>query len=184
MALTNGLDMLKTDELAPGIVAENIRKTASTGFDTSRDGLQKVAELALLPDAVIRAMGCTRDKSWVSIFRKRGSLFGNLLRLSLTGTGIGISVGMRAFGAGISSSGRHYVSASLPGTGVYLRHYAKRHRTDSATLPVLATLPWLPPHPVHRQIQRAAYSMGYTFGWLLILTPFALLAWLVWLGLR
>ncbi len=60
-------------------------------------------------------------------FRKRKSLFGNLLNFSLTGAGLGVSLGVRGFRAGLSSSGRRYVSASLPGTGLYLKHYFPHH---------------------------------------------------------
>jgi hypothetical protein len=33
-------------------------------------------------------------------------------------------------------------------------------------------------HPVHHQIHNAAYNVGYAFGWLLIISPLLLLAWL------
>jgi len=126
-------------------------------------------------------------------FRKRRSLLGNLLNVNLSRSGIGLSVGVRGFRLGVSSSGRRYVSAGLPGTGIYYRHFAKRERNptkpkpakpeiNSDRTPAMADASLL--HPAHRQIHNAAYNAGFLFGWLLILTPFALLAWLVWLGLR
>jgi Protein of unknown function (DUF4236) len=56
-------------------------------------------------------------------FRRRFSPF-SLFHLNLTGRGIGLSLGVKGFHAGISASGRKYVSASIPGTGLYMRHYA------------------------------------------------------------
>jgi hypothetical protein len=122
-------------------------------------------------------------------FRKRRSLLGNLLNVNFSRSGIGLSVGVRGFRVGLSSSGRKYVSAGLPGSGIYYRHFAKRGR--NATKPEPAK-PEITPaiadesllHPTHGQIHNAAYNAGFLFGWLLILTPFALLGWLLWLGLR
>ena len=126
-------------------------------------------------------------------FRKRRSLLGNLLNVNLSRSGIGLSVGVRGFRLGVSSSGRRYVSAGLPGTGIYYRHFAKRGRNakkpepakpeiNLGGAPAIADASLL--HPAHQQIHNAAYNAGFLFGWLLILSPFALLAWLVWVGLR
>jgi hypothetical protein len=61
-------------------------------------------------------------------FRKHRSLFGNLLNVNLSKSGVGLSVGVKGFRLGVSSSGRRYVSAGLPGSGIYYRHFAKRGR--------------------------------------------------------
>src|SRR5207249_3576188 len=58
-------------------------------------------------------------------FRKRRSLFGNLLSVNLSKSGVGLSVGVRGFRLGVSSSGRRYVTAGLPGSGIYYRHFTK-----------------------------------------------------------
>jgi len=126
-------------------------------------------------------------------FRKRRSLFGNLLSVNLSKSGVGLSVGVRGFRLGVSSSGRRYVTAGLPGSGIYYRHFTKRGRNSTKPEPAKPEIsPARAPasadasvlHPAHQQIHNAAYNAGFLFGWLLILTPFALLAWLVWLGLR
>lgn len=50
------------------------------------------------------------------MFRKSFSL--GPLRVNLSKSGIGFSFGVRGLRAGMSSTGRKYVSASVPGTGV------------------------------------------------------------------
>lgn len=110
-------------------------------------------------------------------FRKRKSLFGNLLNFSLTGAGLGVSLGVRGFRAGLSSSGRRYVSASLPGTGLYLKHYFPHH---ASTVPRWSVAPHLAiPHPVPSEPHPhgIAFALGYLFGWLLILSPIVAVAW-------
>jgi Protein of unknown function (DUF4236) len=77
-------------------------------------------------------------------FRRRRSFLGNLLNVNLSKSGVGLSLGVRGFRAGISSSGRRYVSASLPGTGLYMRHYAhaKPHPAIAPRNPIAI------PHPL------------------------------------
>jgi hypothetical protein len=119
-------------------------------------------------------------------FRKRGSLFGNLLHFSLTGAGLGVSLGMRGFRAGISSSGRRYVAASIPGSGLYLRHYFPHHATTVPPFSVRPSSKYLPaiPHPIPSEPQPhgIAFALGYIVGWVLILAPFALIAFFVLRG--
>jgi hypothetical protein len=113
-------------------------------------------------------------------FRKRGSLFGNLLRFSLTGAGLGVSLGIKGLRAGISSSRRPYVSAYLPGTGLYLRHYAhsRHHPTTHA---IASRSPLAIPHPVSDlpQPHGVAFAVGTVLGYLIILAPFLLVWWLL-----
>jgi hypothetical protein len=115
-------------------------------------------------------------------FRKRGSLFGNLLRFSLTGAGLGVSLGVRGFRAGISSSGRRYVSASLPGAGLYMRHcaHAQPHSAIAPRNPIAI------PHPVGPELQAhpVSYAVGYIVGWVLILSPFVAIAWWLFHAVR
>jgi hypothetical protein len=108
--------------------------------------------------------------------RKRGSLFGNLLRFSLTGAGLGVSLGVKGLRAGLSSSGRPYVSAYLPGTSLYLRHYAHSHPVTHAIAP---RFPLSIPHPVPHlpQPHGVAFAVGTVLGYLIVLAPFLLLAW-------
>ncbi len=108
-------------------------------------------------------------------FRRRRSFLGNLLNVNLTGRGIGVSLGVRGFRAGISSSGRRYVSASLPGTGLYMRHYAHA-QPHTAIAP---RNPMAIPHPVGPELQAhpVSYALGYIVGWMLIFSPFVAIAW-------
>lgn len=46
------------------------------------------------------------------------------LRLNLSKSGIGYSVGVRGFRVGKDAKGRSYTSASIPGTGLYSRNYS------------------------------------------------------------
>ncbi|PYV74031.1 MAG: hypothetical protein DMG97_09780 [Acidobacteria bacterium] len=121
-------------------------------------------------------------------FRKRRSLFGNLLNVNFSRSGLGLSVGVRGFRLGVSSSGRRYVSAGLPGSGIYFRHFAKRGRNakkpepakpeiNSGRTPAIADASLL--HPAHQQIHNTAYNAGFLFGWLLILSPLVAVAWLL-----
>jgi hypothetical protein len=107
-------------------------------------------------------------------FRRRVSPF-SLLHFNLTGRGIGVSLGVKGFHAGISASGRKYVSASIPGTGLYMRHYA--HAQPHAA--IATRNPLAIPHPVpsHPQPHGICFALGYLFGIGLMLAPFVLLAW-------
>lgn len=46
------------------------------------------------------------------------------LRLNLSKSGVGYSVGVRGFRVGKDAKGRSYTSASIPGTGLYSRNYS------------------------------------------------------------
>lgn len=46
------------------------------------------------------------------------------LKLNLSKSGIGYSVGVRGFRVGKDAKGRSYTSASIPGTGLYSRNYS------------------------------------------------------------
>ena len=109
-------------------------------------------------------------------FRKRVGL--GPLNLNLSKSGIGFSLGVRGFHAGISSSGRRYVSAGLPGTGIAYRKFARKPKAPAIPVPhevAASSLASAPAHPVHV----IGYRLGYAFGWLLMLSPLALLVWLV-----
>src|ERR1017187_10087877 len=109
-------------------------------------------------------------------FRRRFSPF-SLLHFNLTGRGVGLSLGVRGFHAGISASGRKYVSASIPGTGFYMTHYA--HAQPHAA--IAPRNPLAIPHPVGSQPQPhgVCFALGYLFGIALMLAPFVLVAWWV-----
>jgi hypothetical protein len=66
------------------------------------------------------------------------------LALNLSKSGAGLSLGVRGFHAGISSSRRPYVSASIPSTGLYLRQYADSHAPAHA---IAGGGPVSVPHP-------------------------------------
>jgi hypothetical protein len=61
-------------------------------------------------------------------FRKRRS-FGPL-SLNLTKSGIGISTGIRGLRAGVTSHGKLFTSANVPGTGMYYRRYYGHHHSS------------------------------------------------------
>jgi hypothetical protein len=107
-------------------------------------------------------------------FRRRFSLL-KALHLNLTGRGIGVSLGVKGFHAGISASGRRYVSASIPGTGLYMRHYA--HAQPHAA--IAPRNPLAIPHPVGHEPQPhgIAFALGYLFAMGLMLAPFVLASW-------
>lgn len=63
-------------------------------------------------------------------FRKSYTL--GPLRINLSKSGIGFSFGVPGLRAGVSSTGRKYVSASVPGTGV---RYYKSTKSLSSLLP-------------------------------------------------
>src|SRR5450759_1650559 len=112
-------------------------------------------------------------------FRKRLSLF-NLIHFSLTGAGLGVSLGVRGLRAGISSSGRPYFAAYLPGTGLYLRQFAHAHH--SAPMHVIAPpSAFAIPHPLGSlpQPHGFCYAVGYIVGWAMILSPVAVIAWYI-----
>src|SRR2546427_59452 len=96
-------------------------------------------------------------------FRKRRSLFGNLLRFSLTGTGLGVSLGVKGFRTGISSSGRRYVSASLPGTAGVLQALRQAERKCEAARRAKAgdDLLILPVRSPHRHLQMLRCSIRF-----------------------
>jgi hypothetical protein len=112
-------------------------------------------------------------------FRKRVGL--GPLALNVSKSGIGLSLGVRGFHAGIASSRRPYVSASIPGTGLYLRQYAHSHAPAHA---ITGGGPVSVPHPVgHAEPPlhtiNVGYALGYLCGWLLFLVlPLLALIWL------
>jgi hypothetical protein len=60
------------------------------------------------------------------------------LKLNLSKSGIGYSVGVRGFRVGKDAKGRSYTSASIPGTGLYSRNYpdsAQRPASPGAMTP-------------------------------------------------
>lgn len=68
-------------------------------------------------------------------FRKRIGL--GPLALNFGKSGIGLSTGIRGLRAGISSHGRLYTSANIPGTGLYYRrYYAHHHASEPSSFAV------------------------------------------------
>ena len=114
-------------------------------------------------------------------FRKRFGL-GNLLHVNFTGRGVGLSLGVRGFHAGLSSTRGPYITASLPGTGLYMRRFFPHHAAQHfAVAPTRKILPAIPhPLPTLEPVHNFAYCLGWIVGWLLILSPLILLAWLIW----
>ncbi len=49
------------------------------------------------------------------------------IRTTWTGKGVGWSIGLPGCRYGTSANGRHYLAIGFPGTGIYYRHYFKRH---------------------------------------------------------
>lgn len=58
-------------------------------------------------------------------FRKRRSA--GPLSFNLSKSGIGISTGIRGLRAGVTSHGKLFTSANVPGTGLYYRKYYGHH---------------------------------------------------------
>lgn len=63
-------------------------------------------------------------------FRKSSKL--GPLRLNLSKSGIGTSIGVRGFRVGKDAKGRSYTATSIPGTGIYSREYASQGKTGGA----------------------------------------------------
>ena len=59
-------------------------------------------------------------------WRFRKSIKLGPLRLNLSKSGIGTSIGVRGFRVGTDAKGRSYTAASIPGTGLYERKYSKQ----------------------------------------------------------
>lgn len=91
-------------------------------------------------------------------FRKRLGL--DPLALNLSKSGIGLSTGLRGLRAGISSHGRIYTSANIPGTGLYYRRYYEHH------------------HAAEPSSFRAGFRLG------VLLVPFVIIVLIVWAGSR
>jgi hypothetical protein len=73
---------------------------------------------------------------------RRSARFGPL-RLNLSKSGIGYSVGFRGFRIGKDAKGRNYSQASIPGTGIYRRDY---YRAAGPVTPVASkkAFSWTP----------------------------------------
>lgn len=59
-------------------------------------------------------------------WRFRKSIKLGPLRLNLSKSGIGTSIGVRGFRVGTDAKGRSYTAASIPGTGLYSRTYSRQ----------------------------------------------------------
>jgi hypothetical protein len=59
-------------------------------------------------------------------WRFRKSIKLGPLRLNLSKSGIGTSIGVRGFRVGTDAKGRSYTAASIPGTGLYSRMYSSQ----------------------------------------------------------
>jgi hypothetical protein len=62
-------------------------------------------------------------------WRFRKSIKLGPLRLNLSKSGIGTSIGVRGFRVGQDAKGRSYTAASIPGTGLYSRTYSSQGKT-------------------------------------------------------
>jgi Protein of unknown function (DUF4236) len=69
-------------------------------------------------------------------WRFRRSLKLGPLKLNLSKSGVGYSVGVRGFRVGKDAKGRSYTAASIPGTGLYNRTYSSAAK--SAAPPALS----------------------------------------------
>jgi hypothetical protein len=58
-------------------------------------------------------------------FQRRVRIFPGL-RLNLSRSGVGVSIGSRGAHVGITARGQHYASVGLPGTGVSWREYERK----------------------------------------------------------
>lgn len=61
-------------------------------------------------------------------WRFRKSIKLGPLRLNLSKSGVGTSIGVRGFRIGQDAKGRSYTAASIPGTGLYSRTYSRQGR--------------------------------------------------------
>lgn len=56
------------------------------------------------------------------------------VRVNLSRSGVGASIGVKGYRKGIDANGREYTHTSIPGTGIYNRSYNKKPRLDDADL--------------------------------------------------
>ncbi len=83
------------------------------------------------------------------------------LRLNLSKSGLGYSVGARGFRVGKDAKGRKYRTMSIPYTGIYRRDYLSTAKTPPAPLPPV-------PNPaVPQAIPKPAQSSNAGVRWLL-----------------
>ncbi|MDR3726339.1 MAG: DUF4236 domain-containing protein [Terracidiphilus sp.] len=66
-------------------------------------------------------------------WRFRKSIKLGPVRLNLSKSGIGTSIGVRGFRVGQDAKGRSYTAASIPGTGIYNRTYTSQGKEGNAT---------------------------------------------------
>jgi len=64
-------------------------------------------------------------------WRFRKSLKFGPLKVNLSKSGVGYSIGGRGFRVGQDAKGRSYTAASIPGTGLYSRTYSSKARASS-----------------------------------------------------
>jgi hypothetical protein len=90
-------------------------------------------------------------------WRFRKSIKLGPLRLNLSKSGIGTSIGVRGFRVGTDAKGRSYTAASIPGTGLYERKYSKQGESAAhAAVPAEGTP------------QRRGNGAGFALGILLL----------------
>jgi hypothetical protein len=85
---------------------------------------------------------------------RRSVTFGPL-RVNLSNSGIGYSVGTRGFRLGKDAKGRKYRAMSIPGTGIYRRDYLStpKHSNSAAPAPIQSPVPAnTGPHGVRRSL--------------------------------
>ena len=93
---------------------------------------QKMARAGRIPlpchRTLLRGAGYTCLRmAW----RFRKSIKLGPLRLNLSKSGIGTSIGVRGFRVGTDAKGRSYTAASIPGTGLYSRTYSSQGKAAS-----------------------------------------------------
>jgi hypothetical protein len=97
-------------------------------------------------------------------WRFRKSIKLGPLRLNLSKSGIGTSIGVRGFRVGTDAKGRSYTAASIPGTGLYNRTYSGK---GTAAGTVAAPGSGAPPQ--QRSGNGAALLVAFIAGGLLVL---------------
>jgi hypothetical protein len=90
-------------------------------------------------------------------WRFRKSIKLGPLRLNLSKSGVGTSIGVRGFRVGTDAKGRSYTAASIPGTGLYSRTYSSQGKAAGASAA-----------PVPGAAQEQTSGSGLTVGMLIL----------------
>jgi hypothetical protein len=90
-------------------------------------------------------------------WRFRKSIKLGPLRLNLSKSGIGTSIGVRGFRVGTDAKGRSYTAASIPGTGLYERKYSGHGKSAAQTTV-----------PAEGSVDQRGHGAGFALGILLL----------------